>query len=1283
MIPKSKVSHISFGLLSNDTIKSLSCIELSNSVKTNGTTCQVDTIDDPRFGITNINHLCSTCGNDMNSCNGHPGSLQLVFPVPRGSFLKTPWCVMQRVLNSVCFYCCKRRIPPDEPNQNRRPDKYKDNICRSYDRAKNGDDATFEYGCGKHSPKWVFKKGDVIVAPEWGGDTKGDVCTPHTIYDILSAIDESDYEYLGLSKDSRPEDLMWDILYIPSVVIRPREGKGGDNELTTALKNILKRNSQLKEHIEVEIKNLDNSYIQSVRDYEIDLSTYAHKEVAKTKALELYTSLCMSIACYHDKSNIVQQFNSGSTPKYQSIECRYAGSKENRLRKDMGGKRLDQCARTVAGLTYGGTIDDVGFPIALCKIATFPETVQPYNVSFLTDLVRNGPKYPGANSILLPNGKQINLNYMDRANIVLQYGWVVRRHILDGDPVVVGRFPTLHRHSFLGMYVRPSKDNTVKIHLATTNALNADFDGDELNVHFPQSHETRAEIETLFMVRNRILKEGVPIIKFCMHSLVGLYKMSQREFIPKDMANRLLYISNHTNFCKSDISGKDLFSRTLPSGLFVDLPDLLIEDGVMKHGILNSKTVNGCHGVIHIIVQDFTDRIAADFISNVYMLANEYIRLDGFTVSMSDSFTEQLVYDEQLKLIEDNMGNIDDHMVEEYLDSISSNCGRTVVEHLCKKDNNFKLMVDCGAKGNLKNIEQIMGMLGQQRDDKNGFFTGKTLEERGFVRHSFAHGLNDTEFRIHMSSSNNGLVNTSISTASTGYISRMVINVLKDCIISSDGSIRVNGGQIVEDLYGGDGFSSTRLEYTGDGKYVPIHFSRILSGERKKTYKSDMSPAQVKRWIEKTKATLCNISNQVEGDYNTYVRVDCVPHNRAALDRLSTMFQRTLVRCLSNIGEPVGIIAGQEIGEPATQMSLDTFHKSGQKTTLVSGIPRIEELLYAKVDPKTPSMKVYLKTRTDIEQFGIEICQLLFSEVCSGMMHVDDVEDISDRLSLFKSYKSSDSYSGHMFSWDCSMPYIVARNMERLFPMHDWAYDRGWVLVCVRGVADLYDALQIAESMGNVVVKGVKGVTDFSVHGDHIVTNGSNLRETLSIPDVDDTRTISNNVVEVQRILGIDACREVFKNEFQLVMNVSGTSVMGRHLSIYVNRMTRDGFLRSTKRDKLYSTCTTLRAALYDYPLKALKIAALNGTTDKCDGVTESIFFNNVIPTGTGVVDVVSCDISPDDMVQQLPRRPPKLVYMADTSKYTKFDRSISTIPQNVHNWTDTFTPYIDFDLEL
>ena len=233
-----------------------------------------------------------------------------------------------------------------------------------------------------------------------------------------------------------------------------------------------------------------------------------------------------------------------SGKKIKSITARLRG-KEGRLRGNLMGKRVDFSARAVITPDPNLDLDQLGVPRSIAINLTFPELVTPLNYWKMKKCIANGPvQHPGAKIIRRPDGVIIDLRFVKRREEVhLEYGYLVERHIQTGDLVLFNRQPSLHRMSIMGHRIRILPYSTFRLNLSVTSPYNADFDGDEMNMHVPQSLETKAEIYSLMAVHNQIVtpQSNKPVMGLVQDSLVGIYLFTNKDtFLGKEQVMNLL-----------------------------------------------------------------------------------------------------------------------------------------------------------------------------------------------------------------------------------------------------------------------------------------------------------------------------------------------------------------------------------------------------------------------------------------------------------------------------------------------------------------------------------------------------------------------------------------------------------------------------------------------------------------------------------------------------------------------------------------------------------------------
>ena len=545
--------------------------------------------------------------------------------------------------------------------------------------------------------------------------------------------------------------------------------------------------------------------------------------------------------------------------------------KGGRVRGNLMGKRVDYSARSVITPDPNISIKELGIPIKIAKNITKPVPVNKRNKGFLEKLVQNGPEvHPGAKILERKNGDNISLRYVDRKSIKLEIGDVVHRHMMDGDPILFNRQPTLHRMSMMCHIAKimPIGD-TFRMNVGDTKPYNADFDGDEMNLHMPQDVESASELRNLAAVTWQIISpaNNKSIVGIFQDSLLGTYRFTRPgiKFSPRDAMNLLMAYDkvDISKFPTTNlINSFDIMSQILPpmsikykTKRYQDDEDykssnnvLEIENGKYIRGQMEKGVLgDGTKGLIHRVCNDFGNIKAAAFIDDLQNIVTEYMKSSAYSVGISDLIANAktndaittvitqkkkevrtLIDETHLGIFENKTGKTDEQEFETQVNNIlnraSNDAGKIGRESL-SSDNRFVIMVNAGSKGSDLNISQMISCLGQQNIDGKRIpygFEDRTLPHfvkfddspaaRGFVENSFISGLTPEEFYFHAMGGRVGLIDTAVKTSETGYIQRRLIKGLEDLKVEYDMTVRNNKRKIIQFTYGDDSFDTVKVE---------------------------------------------------------------------------------------------------------------------------------------------------------------------------------------------------------------------------------------------------------------------------------------------------------------------------------------------------------------------------------------------------------------------------------------------------------------------------------------
>jgi DNA-directed RNA polymerase II subunit RPB1 len=506
-------------------------------------------VNDPRLGPIDVRSTCETCGHGLRECPGHWGHMTLARPMYHWGFMKAT----NNVLRSVCYYCSRLLADPRDHkmiNAMKWGSKKKRLqavmlCCRAKKRCSatgeggpeealgEVDEAKFRGGCGYLQPRFFVDATVMMVSfpesNEGEADAGLDRKRPLSALEALTIfqkINDTDMERMGFNpRQNPPKQLILTHLCIPPPHVRPTISFGAtrsEDDITAKLMDIIKTNNMLK------------TQVQAGAPEGIVM------EFSKLLQYHIYT--------LNDNTIIgIPQATTKSKRPLKSIRERLK-SKEGRLRGTLMGKRVDYCARSVIGGDPNLNTEQVGVPRSVALNLTFPERVTPFNLEWLKKLVRNGPVvWPGARYIVRDEGgderdRRIDLSMspdLAATADMLQYGWKVERHMIDGDYVIFNRQPSLHKMSMMGHRAKVMPFSTLRFNLAVTSPYNADFDGDEMNLHLGQSHETRSEIKYMMLNPRQVVSPqgNKPVMGVVQDSLLATAKYTKRDsFLEKDLA---------------------------------------------------------------------------------------------------------------------------------------------------------------------------------------------------------------------------------------------------------------------------------------------------------------------------------------------------------------------------------------------------------------------------------------------------------------------------------------------------------------------------------------------------------------------------------------------------------------------------------------------------------------------------------------------------------------------------------------------------------------------------
>lgn len=337
---------------------------------------------------------------------------------------------------------------------------------------------------------------------------------------------------------------------------------------------------------------------------------------------------------------------------------------------------------------------------------------------------------------------------------------------------------------------------------------------------------------------------------------------------------------------------------------------------------------------------------------------------------------------------------------------------------------------------------------------------------------------------------------------------------------------------------------------------------------------------------------------------------------RKILDAAVAEYQNSMVEP----GTCVGLITAESIGEPGTQMTLNTFHLAGvSEMNVTTGLPRIIEILDGKKEISTPMMEIYLKNPyregKGIRELALRIKEIRLGEaVAEYVLSVGEgkIEVVLDKKKIEGLHLDVDK-----------MVEILSKQLKGV-----QVKTKENIIVINTKKENINDIYKLKEKLKELCISGIKGITHVLPikRGEEflIITAGSNLAEVLEVDEVDDTRTISNDIFEVQQVLGIEAARDIIIKEGYKVIEDQGLNVDIRHIQLVASTMCFSGQIKGITRYGVVSEKgSVLARASFETPIKHIIEAAMLGEEDKLTSVIENVMLNQPVPIGTGMTNVV------------------------------------------------------------
>ena len=743
--------------------------------------------------------------------------------------------------------------------------------------------------------------------------------------------------------------------------------------------------------------------------------------------------------------------------------------------------------------------------------------------------------------------------------------WDVLEDVIKDHPVLLNRAPTLHRLGIQAFEPVLVEGRALRLHPLVCTAYNADFDGDQMAIHVPLSAEAQAEARLLMLAANNILnpKDGKPVTTPTQDMILGSYYLT----IDRDgaLGEGKIFKDNNEALLAYDAGEVHLQAKILvrqENGSRYGIPDggrlettvgRIIFNNVIPAEVGYVNETVGKKGLSKIVAKCYKllgASATAAMLDGIKAQGYKYSTQAGFTVAFSDIIVPDAkaeilsTSDKEVERIEQKYrrGLITDEERYNLVIKVWTKATKDVTDALLQnldKFNNINMMATSGARGNNQQIRQLGGMRGLMADS-----TGRTIELP--IKANFREGLNVQEYFISSHGARKGLTDTALRTADSGYLTRRLVDVAQEVIVREDDCC-TDKGLLVEAIKNGNEVIEP-LEERITGRYAlepVIHpeTGEVLVGANEEIT-DDLAAAIQKAGIEQVVIRSALTCKSRHG-----ICRKCYGRNLATGGHV-------------DIGEAVGIIAAQSIGEPGTQLTMRTFHTGGVAgDDITQGLPRVEELFEAR-KPKG---------------------QAIIAEA-DGVVHVQDIKNRKE-ITITEGDGEARVYP---------VPYGARMKVNS-----------GDIVVAgqelTEGSINPHDLLRVKGPLGVQMyllreVQKVYRLQGVDINDKHIEVMVRQMLRKVKVEDAGDTNLLPGGQVDVFE----------FEHENERVRAEGGQEAIGKTVLMGITKAS-------------LATDSFMSAASFQETTRVLTDAAIKGKVDPLMGVKENVILGKLIPAGTGM----------------------------------------------------------------
>jgi DNA-directed RNA polymerase II subunit RPB1 len=857
-IPYSDLSSIGLYVLGDEDNRQDSHVNVTSQDLFRNNLPHPNGIYDAHMGTTDISWPCATCFHKKKWCPGHPGVINLNYPVLSPLFLKD----ISKWLKVICFNCGKLLILYSRLAVSQK------NILGEYVKIMRAKDKNVECThCQAVHPHLVKDRNDnVTLITEWYNKEtkkleKSIILHPHKIAAIFDKISDQTVIEMGKKPLCHPRKLVLSALRAPPNPIRPDMkkiggGRSKNNDVTVLLQAVIKINESIPSVIPKAIDdNLSN---------QINLLNLAVFELIKGSSA---TSSKRGISTAGNRQLVAI---SKRLPR-----------KPGRIRRNLMGRRVNYMARSFITCDPFRKLDEVGVPFSIAQNIHIPEVVQEYNRKEMEIYFMNGvDRYPGCKQVKKAStGKTHWIGRINKETFKLELGDIVYRNLVDGDIADFNRQPSLQISNISAMKVVIMRDIfTIAMNVLSCPLFGADFDGDAMNLLFARSKRTTNEIKELssptqFFIQQ---KNGRPMLGEALDSIIGTAKLT-RDVVKFDkyhmmkLFEQINIFHDFSQYAKGHMyTGRDAISiLLLETGNVINFngtafmyqstqapyrsyspteTKVEIDRGILKSGILDTASIGEGKqgGIFHIIHNMYGPDAALDACWDIQQIALAYLYQNGMTVNVGDF----LIREESVRdireiekgLIADSMHvtkrlndgkiipplgkTIDEHFEDLQINALNpgDEFWKPILTGINHEDNNLYQMIFYKSKGKDVNLSEITAAQGQMVLNGNRMpekFGRRSLpystkydtdpRSRGYIANSLISGLSCAEYMAAAQNARYSLIQKALSTSITGMQNRMSVKNLESMIIDNQRKV-MKGPSIIQMVYGGDGIDARYLE---------------------------------------------------------------------------------------------------------------------------------------------------------------------------------------------------------------------------------------------------------------------------------------------------------------------------------------------------------------------------------------------------------------------------------------------------------------------------------------